>query len=70
MFKYQVKFQTRRQIDGWTDPSNDLEYDTVSETVTVVAKNQKAAICVARKRCKTRKDKQVGLLLVFKGSKK
>lgn len=27
-------------------------------------------ICEARKKCKTRKSKQIGLLLVFKGKRK
>jgi hypothetical protein len=49
MFKYRVKFVTRRQIDGWTDPANDLEYDTVDETVTVRAKNKEHARKVAVK---------------------
>lgn len=48
MFKYQVKFETRRQIDGWTSHL-DLEYDTVKETITVSAKNKKQAIRVACK---------------------
>lgn len=49
MFKYTVKFQTQRQIDGWTDPANDLEYDTVKETITVSAKNKDQAKLVACK---------------------
>jgi len=48
MFKYQVKFETRRQIDGWTSHL-DLEYDTVKETITVSARNKKAAIRAACK---------------------
>lgn len=47
MFKYRVKFQTRRQIDGWTNPAQDLEYDTVKETITVQAKNKEHAMRVA-----------------------
>jgi hypothetical protein len=50
MSKYQVKFARQRQIDGWTDPANDLEYDTVSETITVEAKNKKQAVKVACKK--------------------
>lgn len=50
MFKYQVKFARQRQIDGWTNPVQDLEYDTVKETVIVVARNKEHAKHVA---CKT-----------------
>lgn len=48
MFKYQVKFETRRQIDGWTSHL-DLEYDTVKETITVSARNKAHAVKVACK---------------------
>lgn len=48
MFKYQVKFETRRQIDGWTSHL-DLEYDTVKETITVSAKNVDQAVKTACK---------------------
>lgn len=47
LFKYRVKFQTERQIDGWTDPANDLEYDVVKETITVKARNKEQAKRVA-----------------------
>lgn len=47
MLKYKVVFSKQRQIDGWTDPANDLEFDTVSETITVEANNQEHAKMVA-----------------------
>lgn len=49
LFKYRVTFQTELQVDGWTDPANDLEYKTIRETVTVKAHNERHAGQVAVK---------------------
>lgn len=48
MFKYRVTFETEVQVDGWTD-FRDREFEKRRESITVIAKNIKAARKVALK---------------------